>query len=267
MEELLNESKALWARDKNSITKEEYADFFIKNGGIYGEPWLTLHNHVEGQSNYSYLLFVPATKPFNMFDPDRKTSVKLYVNKVFITEDNGLIPGYLRFVKGIVDSYDLPLNVSREVAQKSYLITQMKQYLTKKIINELKNASIVKKDEFDVIFWPNFGAVLKEGLCEPLNTEQRESIMEICRFYSSKSTDKTISLDEYISRMQENQKEIFYVNSDSLEKALKNPNLEGFMKRDIEVLFMIDSVDDFWVNVVVDYKDKKFATTNPQMPA
>jgi molecular chaperone HtpG len=134
----------------------------------------------------------------------------------------------------------------------------MKQYLTKKILNELKNASIDKKDEFDVVFWPNFGAVLKEGLCEPLNTEQRESIMEICRFYSSKSTDKMISLDEYLSRMQENQKEIFYINSDSLEKALKNPHLEGFMKRDIEVLFMIDSVDDFWVNVVLDYKDKKF---------
>ncbi len=257
-EELLNEDKALWAKDKNSITSEEYASFFAKNGGMYGTPWLTLHNSVEGQSNYTYLLFIPSTKPFNMFDPDRKTSIKLHVNKVFITEDSDLLPRYLRFVKGIVDSYDLPLNVSREVVQKSYLITQMKQYLTKKIISELKKASEEKKDEYDVVFWPNFGAVLKEGLCEALNTEQRESMMEICRFYSSKSTDKMISLDEYISKMPENQKEIFYINSDSVAKALKNPHLEGFAKRDIEVLFMVDGVDDFWVNVVLDYKNKKF---------
>ena len=254
----MNEDKALWAKDKNSITSEEYASFFAKNGGMYGTPWLTLHNSVEGQSNYTYLLFIPSTKPFNMFDPDRKTSIKLHVNKVFITEDSDLLPRYLRFVKGIVDSYDLPLNVSREVVQKSYLITQMKQYLTKKIISELKKASEEKKDEYDVVFWPNFGAVLKEGLCEALNTEQRESMMEICRFYSSKSTDKMISLDEYISKMPENQKEIFYINSDSVAKALKNPHLEGFAKRDIEVLFMVDGVDDFWVNVVLDYKNKKF---------
>lgn len=257
-EELLNEDKALWMKDKNSITPEEYASFFAKNGGIYGSPWLTLHNHVEGQSNYTYLLFVPATKPFNMFDPDRKTSIKLHVNKVFITEDNDLLPRYLRFIKGIVDSYDLPLNVSREVVQKSYLITQMRQYLTKKIISELKKASEEKKDEYDVVFWPNFGAVLKEGLCEALNTEQRESIMEICRFHSSKSTDKMISLDEYISRMPENQKEIFYINGDNIEKIMRNPHLEGFIKRDIEVIFMTDGVDDFWTNVVLEYKDKKF---------
>ena len=184
-EELLNEDKALWVREKHLITPEEYASFFGKNGGMYGTPWLTLHNSVEGQSNYTYLLFIPSTKPFNMFDPDRKTSIKLHVNKVFITEDNDLLPRYLRFVKGIVDSYDLPLNVSREVVQKSYLITQKKQYLTKKFINELGKASEEKKDEYEVIFWPNFGAVLKEGLCEALNTEQRESILDICRFHNS----------------------------------------------------------------------------------
>ena len=256
--ELMNADKALWSRDKSSITSEDYSKFFRENGGIYGEPWMTLHQRVEGQNCYTYLLFVPAMKPFAMFDPDRKTSLKLYVNKVFITEDVDLIPKYLRFVKGIVDSSDLPLNVSREVVQTSHLITQIKQYLTKKIINELKLSANSKTEEYRNVFWQNFGPVLKEGLCEPLNTEQRESIMEICRFYTTKSQFEPISLAEYVERMPSEQKEIFYLTGNSVEKMLKSPEIEGFLKRDIEVLLLTDSVDDFWITVVLDYKNVKF---------
>ena len=257
-EEILNSEKALWLKNKHEITSEEYSKFYRESGGIYGDPHITLHNKVEGQNSYSYLLFVPATKPFSLFDPDRKVSVKLHVNRVFITDTADLLPRYLRFVKGIVDSNDLPLNVSREVVQTSHLITQMKQYLTKKVISELRLTANNKPEEYKNIFWQNFGAVLKEGLCEALNTEQRESMMEICKFYTSKSQYDPISLDEYISKMGENQKEIFYLNGDNIDKMMRSPEIEGFIKRDIEVILMTDSVDDFWINVVMDYKDKKF---------
>jgi len=263
-EEVINSEKALWLRDKSTITSEEYAKCFRESGGLYGEPWLTLHNKVEGQHSYSYLLFIPATKPFSLFDPDRKVSVKLHVNRVFITEGADLLPRYLRFVKGIVDSNDLPLNVSREVVQTSHIITQMKQYLTKKVISELKTVANKNPEDYKNVFWQNFGAVLKEALCEALNTEQRESIMEICRFYTTKSPYDPISLDEYVARMGENQKEIFYLNGESIEKMMRSPDIEGFIKRDIEVILMTDGVDDFWTNVVLDYKDKKFKSISQE---
>lgn len=259
-DEVLNQEKALWTKNKNEITKEEYEKFFQQVGGVYGAPWSIIHSKVEGESNYTYLLFIPELKPFAMFDPDRKTSLKLHVNKIFVSEDAPIIPKYLRFVKGIVDSYDLPLNVSRETVQQNFLIQRMNNYLTKKILAELKYLSTdeTKKLEYETIFWPNFGAVLKEGLCEPLNTDARENILDLCLFENSKNSEKLISLAEYIQQMPETQQEIFYFTGASVEEMLRNPQLEGFLARDINVLLMVDGVDDFWLNVVSEYKDKKF---------
>jgi molecular chaperone HtpG len=219
-----------------------------------------MHSKVEGESNYTYLFFIPKMAPFNFADPDRKTSIKLHVNKVFVTEDSKIIPKYLRFVKGIVDSYDLPLNVSRETVQQSYLIQKMNNYLTKKIISELKFLmnNDDKKSEYRSLFWPNFGSVLKEGLCESLNTEARENILDICLFSSSKRTDSLISLNEYLEASLPNQEEIFYLTGSNATEMMRDPQLEGFLEKGIEVLLLSDGVDDFWTNVVLEHKGKKF---------
>lgn len=259
--EILNEEKAIWIKNKNEITQEEYNKFFSKIAGVWSdEPWDIMHSKVEGETNYTYLFFIPKSTPFNFADPDRKTSIKLHVNKVFVTEDALVIPRYLRFIKGIVDSYDLPLNVSRETVQQSFLIQKMNNYLTKKIISELKFLmnNDEKKEEYKTIFWPNFGAILKEGLCEPLNTEARENILDVCLFSSSKRPDSLISLKDYIGAMPENQKEIFYLTGNNISEMISDPQLEGFLEKGIEVLLLSDGVDDFWTNVVLEYKDKKF---------
>jgi molecular chaperone HtpG len=259
--EILNEEKAIWMKNKNEITQEEYNKFFSKLSGVWGgEPWDVMHSRVEGESNYTYLFFIPKSTPFNFADPDRKTSIKLHVNKIFVTEDSPIIPKYLRFIKGIVDSYDLPLNVSRETVQQSYLIQRMNNYLTKKIISELKFLmnNEEKKNEYRSLFWPNFGSVLKEGLCEPLNTESRENILDVCLFSSSKRVDSLVSLAEYVDAMPANQEEIFYLTGSSLPEMMRDPQLEGFLEKGIEVLLLSDGVDDFWTNVVFEHKGKKF---------
>lgn len=257
--ETLNSASALWTRSASEITKEQYQDFFKHISHLPGEPFMTIHNKAEGIVSYTNLLFIPSMKPFDLFHPDRKTSVKLYAKKVFISEDLNLVPAYLRFLRGLIDSDDLPLNISRETLQHNLVIEKIKKSVVKKVLSELKKKASKDEEEF-IKFWNNFGAVLKEGLCE--SSDNRENILELCRFYSSKSPDKLISLDQYLERCKSNQDKIFFLSGESVEKIKSSPQLEVFLQKDVEVLFLTDAVDDFWLTVALPYKEKEFQSIN-----
>jgi molecular chaperone HtpG len=253
--ETLNSASALWTRPQAEVTKEQYQDFFKHISHLPGETFMTIHNKVEGIVTYTNLLFIPSTKPFDLFHPDRKTSIKLYAKKVFISEDLNLVPAYMRFLRGLIDSDDLPLNISRETLQHNLVIDKIKKSVVKKVLSELKKKATSDEEEY-LKFWNNFGAVLKEGLCD--SSDSRENILEICRFYSSKSPNKLISLSQYLERAKSNQDNIFFLSGESVEKIQSSPQLEIFLKKDVEVLFMTDAVDDFWVTVALPYKEKEF---------
>ncbi|MBU6140385.1 MAG: molecular chaperone HtpG [Proteobacteria bacterium] len=257
--ETLNSASALWAKDKSEITPEQYQNFFKHISHLPGDPFMVIHSKVEGATSYTNLLFVPATKPFDLFHPDRKTSVKLYVKKVFISEELGLIPACMRFLRGLIDSDDLPLNISRENLQHSSVLDKIRKSVVNKVLSELKKKASESEEEY-LKFWNNFGAVLKEGLCE--SSEFREKILEISRFYSSKSPDKLISLAEYLDRVKPGQDKIYFLTAESVEKAKSSPQLEVFSQKDVEVLFLVDAVDEFWVTVALPYKDKEFCSIN-----
>lgn len=254
--EVINSGSALWSRSQKEISQEQYTEFYRHISHSGDEPWLTLHNKVEGNLEYTNLLFVPSRKPFDLFHPDRKTRVKLYVKRVFISEEGvDLIPAYLRFVQGVVDSQDLPLNISRETLQHNAMISKIRSSLTKKIIGELKKKADKKPEEYKN-FWNDFGAVLKEGLCEGIDVD-KEKLLEICRFSTTKSSNEIIGIDAYIENMQEGQDKIYYLIGDNIESLRNSPQLEGFKKKNIEVLFLNDAVDDFWVNTTHEYKGKE----------
>lgn len=255
--EKLNSKAAIWTKSKNDVTQEEHNEFFRGVAHVGGEPWMILHNKNEGAIEYTNLLYIPSIKPFDLFHPDRRCSVKLYVNKVFITEDNvQIIPQYLRFLKGIVDSPDLPLNISRETLQNNRVVEQIKKSLIKRVIGELHKKAQENLEEYTK-FWSNFGAVLKEGLCEAMPTDEREALLSICRFYST-NEDKLVSIEDYISRMKPEQKYIYYLTGNSLDSIKASPQLEGFSNKGLEVLLFIDPVDDFWTSVVNEYKSHTF---------
>lgn len=254
MAEVVNTASSLWMRPKAEITPEQYKEFYHHVSHSPDEPWLVLHNKAEGKVEYTALLFIPSLKPFDLFHPDRKRRVKLYVKRVFITEDNvDLVPHWLRFLRGVIDSEDLPLNISRETLQMNPLLQKIKESVIKRVLTELKKKGDADEASYKE-FWENFGAVLKEGLCEA--TPAREQIMEVCRFHSTAGNELT-SLDAYVSRMKPGQEQIFYLTGERLETLRNSPQLEGFLKKGIEVLLFSDHVDDFWVNVVADYKGKK----------
>ncbi|QHD65217.1 molecular chaperone HtpG [Neorickettsia findlayensis] len=250
----INSASAIWTKNKTDITDEEHQNFFRDVAHVGGKPWMIIHNKNEGSIEYINLLYVPSIKPFDLYNPDRRTSVKLYIKKVFITEENvQLIPQYLRFLKGVVDCADLPLNISRETLQYNNALIKIKKSLTNRVLNELRKRADSNPDEYISGFWNNFGAVLKEGLCEAMPTDERERLFALCRFYSLKK-EKLISLDEYIQDMHPEQKEIYCLGSTSLESAKNSPQLEGFVSRGLDVLFFTDPVDDFWVSVSHEYK-------------
>lgn len=255
---IVNEGSALWARPKNQISEEQYQEFYKHAAHLPDSPWLTLHNKVEGNLEFTNLLFIPSSRPFDLYHPDRETRVKLYVKKVFITENADLLPRHLRFVRGVVDSQDLPLNISRETLQHSSMLHKIRLNLTKKILSELKKKSEKSPEEYRK-FWENFGPTLKEGLCEAGDTT-REQLLEICRFQSVNSDGKWISLQDYLDNMQENQEHIYFFSSDSPEKAINSPQLEGFKKRGLDVLLLTDSVDDFWINVNHEHQGKELVS-------
>ena len=243
----MNEGGAIWTRPKAEVTDEQYNEFYRHVAHSPEKPWAIFHNKAEGKVEYTSLLYVPGIKPFDLFHPERHRRVKLYVKRVYITDEGvELIPPYLRFLRGVVDSADLPLNISRETLQKSAVMDKIRESVTSRVLSELKKRAEKEPAEY-VKFWDNFGAALKEGLCEA--NSPREKILDACRFYSSTSPSELISLAEYKSRMKEGQEAIYFLTGDSVESIKHSPQIEGFTKRGIEVLLLTDHVDDFWPNV------------------
>ena len=254
-DKVLNNASALWTREKKDITEEQYKEFYHHVGMAYDDPWLTLHNKSEGIISFTNLLFIPSNRPFDIFNPDRKANLKLYVRRVFITDDcEGLIPPYLRFVKGIIDTDDIDLNVSREMLQNNPVVAKIKSALIKRVISELKKKA-TKDPENYVKFWDAFGAVLKEGIHEDFTN--RDKLLEVSRFKSSES-ESLISLEDYISRMKDGQDKIYYVSGEDENKLSQSPHLEGFKAKGIEVIYMTDPVDEFWLPSIGKYSEKDF---------
>jgi molecular chaperone HtpG len=258
-EDRVNEASALWTRPKSEITKEQYQEFYHHVAHAFDEPWLTLHARAEGRIEYTNLLFVPSHAPLDLFDPERRHSVKLYVKRVFITDNcEGLIPRYLRFLRGVVDTEDLPLNVSREILQNNPLLAQIRAGITKKVLAELARRASKDAAAYEG-FWSNFGAVLKEGLYE--DPDRREALFKVARFRSTASEGLT-SLKDYVARMKEGQEAIYYLTGDDLEALRHSPLLEGFAAKGVEVLLLTDPVDPFWVSAVPDYDGKPLRPVN-----
>ncbi len=253
----LNSASALWTRSKNEITAEQYKEFYHHVGHAFDEPWLTLHWRAEGALEYTNLLFVPSTKPFDLFDPKRAHRVKLYVKRVFITDAaEGLIPPYLRFLRGVVDSEDLPLNISREMLQHNPMLAKIRAGIVRRVLSELnRKAKDGEKAAEYATFWENFGAVLKEGLYE--DYEHRDELLKLLRFRST-AGDGLVSLDDYIGRMKEGQDTIFTISGDDVDSLLRSPQLEGFKAKGVEVLLLTDPVDEFWMPSVGAYEAKPF---------
>ena len=254
-EETLNQASALWTRPKKEISSQQYTEFYHHVGHTFDDPWLTLHNSVEGILSYTNLLFIPSTQPFDLFLPERKQQVKLYVKRVFITDDcEGLVPGYLRFLRGIVDSEDLPLNISREMLQRDPKLARIRSGLVKRVLAELKKKADKKPDDY-ATFWDNFGAVLKEGLYE--DRENRDRILAVSRFHTT-AGDGLVSLDTYVDRMLDGQQAIYTISGEDGQSLRQSPQLEGFAARGVEVLLLTDPVDEFWVPALGSYRDKPF---------
>jgi molecular chaperone HtpG len=246
---------ALWTKPKSAVSEADYADFYRSVSGQFDEPALTLHYRAEGRHEYAVLAFVPSTKPFDLFDPDRTGRVKLYVNRVFITEEAEVLPRYLRFVRGLVDSSDLPLNMSREMIQQSPILAAIKKGVTGRVLSELEKRAAADGESYLQI-WENFGAVLKEGLYE--DYERRETVLGLARFKTTASDGGWRSLADYEAAFKENQTAIYYATGNDLDRLATSPQLEGFRARGVEVLLLPDQVDNFWVTAGVDYKGKPF---------
>ena len=246
---------ALWVRQKSEIKPEEYTDFYRSVAGQYDEPASTIHFRAEGRQEYSVLAFVPGSRPFDLFDQDRKGRMKLYVRRVFITDDADLLPRYLRFVRGVVDSADLPLNVSREMIQESPLLAAIRKGVTNRVLSDLAKTAENNAEAYTKI-WENFGVVLKEGLYE--DYERREQLLKLARFRSTASGEGWRSLADYVAAMKEGQKAIFFMAGDDRARLEASPQLEGFRARGIEVLLLTDPVDSFWVTMAPEFDGKPF---------
>ena len=253
--EQISDGAALWTKPKSEISAEEYTDFYRSVAGQFDQPALTLHYRAEGLHEYSVLAFVPEMKPFDLFDPDRTGRMKLYVRRVFITDEAEILPRYLRFVRGLVDSSDLPLNVSREMIQQSPVLAAIQKGVSNRVLSELEKLS-ANDGEAYIKFWDTFGAVLKEGLYEDF--ARREQLLSLARFKSTTSGDSWRSLKDYAEGMKANQTAIYYATGSDLDRLASSPQLEGFRARGIEVLLLTDQVDSFWVTAGVDYDGKPF---------
>ena len=255
--EQANSAQALWTKSPTDVSAEEYSEFYKSSLGSFDTPFITLHNKTEGSIDFTNLLFVPNMAPFDLFEPERKTKVSLYINRVFISQDlDGIIPTWLRFVKGVLDTTSLDLNVSREMVQNSPVIKKISKSVTKRVLSELKKKLKKNEVEYDT-FWDQFGKVLKEGLYEDF--ENREKIADITRAYSFKH-EKLISLSTYIDEMAKKQNQIYYLAADTLKQASSSPHLEGFRARGIDVLLMTDPIDAFWMSQMGAFKEKSFVS-------
>ena len=253
----LNTGSALWTREKKDISDEDYTEFYRQISASYDEPFLTLHNRSEGAVNYTSLLFVPTARPFDLFNPDRKSRMQLYINRVFISDEcEEIVPPWLRFVRGVIDTPDLDLNVSREMLQHNPAVQKIGKAVVRRILSELKKKKDKDREAYDE-FWDQFGIVLKEGLYE--DADNREKLLELCLFTSARS-GALVSLADYVSAMPETQDKIYTLSAETLEQAQNSPHLEGFRARDIDVLLLTDPVDEFWMQSVTEFEGKSFAS-------
>ena len=254
-EEKINEGDPLWLKDKKDIKEEDYKQFYNNISFNFDEPLKTIHYNAEGVINYKALLYLPTNQPMDLFNSEKKNKIKLYVQKVFITDEcDEIMPNWLRFIPGVVDSQDISLNISREMLQNNPIIEKIKKGITNKVLNEIN--SIAKKDDAKFLdFWKNFGAVIKEGLYE--FNDHHEKILNLLRFENSLNSD-SISLDSYVDKMALDQKEIYYFANTDKEYIKNSPQLESFLDKKIPVLFMTDAVDEFWLQNIGKYKEFEF---------
>ena len=253
----INSASAIWMRAKNEVTAEQHKEFFgILSHGT-DAPALTIHYRAEGRQEYNVLLYVPSERPFDLYDPERKGRQKLYVKRVFIADDANLLPPYLRFVRGVIDSSDMPLNLSREMLQNNPDVAAIRKAVTNRVLQELKKLSENDAPAFAKM-WETFGPVIKEGLYEDF--ERRDALFDVARFNSTKRKD--ITLKEYIAALKENQTAIYYLTGEDAAKAAASPQLEGYTSRDVEVLLLTDPVDSFWVRTAMGFDGKPFKSVS-----
>jgi molecular chaperone HtpG len=252
--EVVNAASALWMLPRKEVTEEQYREFYRHIGHAFDAPWLTLHYTAEGKLAYHVLLFVPTSRPLDLFDPARQGRVRLYVKRVYITDNAELLPSYLRFVRGVIDSEDMPLNLSREMLQNNPVVARIRGAVTKRLLSELKK-KVEKAPEDYASFWSNFGAVLKEGIYE--DAERREELLELARFRTTRSDEGWRSLADYVAGMRPHQTAIYYITGEQAAVE-RSPQLEGYRARDIEVLLLTDPVDDFWIAAVEGFQGKPF---------
>jgi molecular chaperone HtpG len=254
--ERVNSASALWARDKKDIADDEYKEFYKHVSHDFQDPQAWIHNKVEGNQSYTSLFYIPAKAPFDLFDRDHKRGVKLYVKRVFIMDDSEhLMPNYLRFIKGVVDSDDLPLNVSREILQQNKVIDRIRGASVKKILGKLESMVKDQPEEY-ASFWKTFGQVMKEGPIEDFANKER--VAKLLRFASTESNteDQTVSLEDYVARMKEGQEKIYYITAESFAAARHSPHLEVFRKKGIEVLLLSDRIDEWLVSHLTEFDEK-----------
>jgi molecular chaperone HtpG len=247
----INSASALWQRPKSELTPEDYKQAYKSIANAFDEPAMTLHYRAEGRYSYAVLLFAPSIKPFDLFEPARKGKVKLYVRRVFITADADLLPAYLRFIRGVVDSEDLPLNISREMLQNNPQLVQIRKAVTGRVIGELESLADKQPEDFAKI-WDAFGPVIKEGIYEDF--ERREKLLALSRFTTT--TGERRSLQQYVADLKPNQTEVYFLVGDSIERLKSNPRLESAAARGIEVLLLTDPVDAFWTSAQLDFQGK-----------
>jgi molecular chaperone HtpG len=251
----LADGAALWAKPKSDISTADYTDFYRSLAGQFDEPDLTIHFRAEGRHEYTALAFVPGSRPFDLFDVDRKGRIKLYVKRVFITDEAEILPRYLRFVRGLVDSADLPLNISREMIQESPILTAIRKGVTSRVLGDLDKLA-EKEPETYAKIWDNFGAVLKEGIYGDF--ERRDALLQLCRFKTTGSAGAWRSLKDYIALLKANQTAIYYLAGDDIARLEASPHLEGFRARGVEVLLLADPIDSFWVTSAPSFEGKPF---------
>jgi molecular chaperone HtpG len=248
----INSASALWQRPKSELKPGDYTQAYKSIAGAFDEPAMTLHYRAEGRQSYAVLLFAPSTKPFDLFEPARKGHVKLYVRRVFIADDADLLPGYLRFIRGVIDSEDLPLNISREMLQNNPQLAQIRKAVTGRVIGELESLAEKEPEAFTKI-WDAFGPVIKEGIWEDF--ERREKLLALSRFTTTTAGEKR-SLKQYVEALKPNQTEVYYLVGETIERLKSNPKLESATARGIEVLLLTDPVDAFWTSAPLDFGGK-----------
>jgi molecular chaperone HtpG len=256
----LNSASAIWARSKGEVTDDQHTEFYQALYHGEGKPALIIHYRAEGKLEYNVLLYVPDEKPFDLYDPERKGRQKLYVKRVFIADDVALLPPFLRFVRGVVDSSDMPLNLSREMLQNNPDVAAIRKALTNRVLSEIKKLAEKEPEKFAKM-WETFGSVIKEGLYEDF--ERRDALFEIARFKST--SEDNVTLKDYVARLKENQTAIYYLTAENAVKAAASPQLEGYRARGIEVLLLTDPVDSFWVRTALGFDGKPFKSITQGM--